>query len=559
MAAAATTAPPYPGQTPVSMSQRPPFTSAPSLAMPTSTLEISVKCSKLADQDVLSKSDPFCVMYMKSQTGEWVEIGRTEVIMDNLNPEWHKKFVVAYSFEERQEVKFEVYDKDDNSNVLSSHDFLGGCQSTLGAIVSGGRQFTSALKGGPASNKGKITVIPEELEVNKEIIKIQMAAKNLDKKDFFGKSDPYFTISKGTSTGQYVLVHKSEVIKNTLNPTWKPFTISVRDLCNNNDERDLKFEVFDWNSSGEPDIIGSFKTNLKTLKTAAVEQRVFPCVNEKKKSKKKSYKDSGEIFFKNILVEQDITFVDYIQGGTEMNFSVAVDFTASNGHPQDQRSLHYLHPGFADNQYTLAIKSVGSIIEDYDADKKFPALGFGARIPPRNHVSHEFFLNLRQDNPYCDRVDGLLQAYYTALQNVTLYGPTNFSPVIRHVARFAQTYQDGRQYFVLLIITDGIITDMEDTKMAIIEASKLPMSIIIVGVGNEDFSAMEELDSDDRLLRHYGKVADRDIVQFVEMRKFVRQGRWDKEMLAKEVLAEIPSQVVMWMKKHSIKPGAFKN
>ena len=31
------------------------------------------------------------------------------------------------------------------------------------------------------------------------------------------------------------------------------------------------------------------------------------------------------------------------------------------------------------------------------------------------------------------------------------------------------------------------------------EASELPMSIIIVGVGNADFSDMERLDSDDRL------------------------------------------------------------
>ncbi len=33
--------------------------------------------------------------------------------------------------------------------------------------------------------------------------------------------------------------------------------------------------------------------------------------------------------------------MDYIRGGTEVNFTVAVDFTASNGNPNDQRSLHY--------------------------------------------------------------------------------------------------------------------------------------------------------------------------------------------------------------------------
>merc|ERR1712004_823874 len=83
-----------------------------------------------------------------------------------------------------------------------------------------------------------------------------------------------------------------------------------------------------------------------------------------------------------------------------------------------------------------------------------------------------------------------------------LYGPTNFAPVINHVANFARAYQQsGDQYFVLLIITDGIITDLEATKYAIVNACQLPMSIIIVGVGNEDFSAMEELDGDEKKLR----------------------------------------------------------
>ena len=52
----------------------------------------------------------------------------------------------------------------------------------------------------------------------------------------------------------------------------------------------------------------------------------------------------------------------------------------------------------------------------------------------------------------------------------------------RHISRFASSYQrDPTNYFVLLIITDGVITDLDDTKMAIIQASSLPLSIIIVG------------------------------------------------------------------------------
>lgn len=383
---------------------------------------------------------------------------------------------------------------------------------------------------------------------------MQLVGEKLDKKDFFGKSDPFYEISKGSSNGKWVVVHRSEVIKSNLNPKFKPIKLTVRNLCNNKKERPLKIEVFDWNSSGKSDFIGSFQTDLNAFSAGAIEHKEFALINGKKAGKK-GYKNSGIIKVKGFQIIKEVSFLDYIHGGTAMNFSVAIDFTASNGNPMDHRSLHYMQPGCIDNQYTTAIRSVGSIIEDYDADKLFPALGFGAKVPPHFQVSHEFFLNLRPDSPYCAGVDGLLAAYTQAIQTVQLYGPTNFTPVIQHVTKFAQAYQDGSQYFVLLIITDGIITDMESTKWAIINASIYPMSIIIVGVGDEDFSSMEALDSDDGLLQHGGKVAARDIVQFVELRKFVTKDRlWDKALLAKDVLAEIPDQVTGWMKMKNIAP-----
>ena len=47
------------------------------------------------------------------------------------------------------------------------------------------------------------------------------------------------------------------------------------------------------------------------------------------------------------------------------------------------------------------------------------------------------------------------------------------------------------------MLTDGAISDMDNTKRAIIAASRLPMSIIIIGVGGANFSAMDKLDADD--------------------------------------------------------------
>ena len=78
-----------------------------------------------------------------------------------------------------------------------------------------------------------------------------------------------------------------------------------------------------------------------------------------------------------------------------------------------------------------------------------------------------------------------------------------------------------QQYFVLLIITDGEITDLDQTRQAIVNCSKLPMSIIIVGVGEADFKAMEFLDGDGGVLKSLtGEPVARDIVQFVPLREF---------------------------------------
>lgn len=79
----------------------------------------------------------------------------------------------------------------------------------------------------------------------------------------------------------------------------------------------------------------------------------------------------------------------------------------------------------------------------------------------------------------------------------------------------------SQQYFILLILTDGVVTDMADTREAIVRASYLPMSIIIVGVGNADFTDMQILDGDDGILRSpKGEPVLRDIVQFVPFREF---------------------------------------
>ena len=52
---------------------------------------------------------------------------------------------------------------------------------------------------------------------------------------------------------------------------------------------------------------------------------------------------------------------------------------------------------------------------------------------------------------------------------------------------------------MLLLLTDGVLSDMSDTVDALVNASQLPMSVIIVGVGQADFTDMNALDCDEGL------------------------------------------------------------
>ncbi|MGH0126903.1 UNVERIFIED_CONTAM: hypothetical protein FKN15_034360, partial [Acipenser sinensis] len=358
-----------------------------------------------------------------------------------------------------------------------------------------------------------------------EVVMMQFCGSKLDKKDFFGKSDPFlvfyrsnedrtFTICHKTEVvkntlnpvwqafripvralcngdfERFTICHKTEVVKNTLNPVWQAFRIPVRALCNGDFERTIKIEVYDWDRDGSHDFIGEFTTSYRELSRGQSQFNVYEVINLKKKGKKKKYLNSGTVTLLSFAIETEVTFLDYITGGTQINFTVAIDFTASNGNPAQPTSLHYMSP-YQMNAYAMALKAVGEIIQDYDSDKMFPALGFGAKLPPDGRISHEFALNGNPLNPYCYRIDGVMEAYYQSLKSVHLYGPTNFSPVINHVARYAASVKDGSQYFILLIITDGVISDMAQTKESIVNASTLPMSIIIVGVGPAEFDGKE--------------------------------------------------------------------
>ncbi|CAL9094222.1 unnamed protein product [Musa textilis] len=381
-------------------------------------------------------------------------------------------------------------------------------------------------------------------------MEIVFRCSELENKDLFSKSDPFLLMSRKEESGVLVPISKTEVKKNDRNPIWRPVIVNLQQIVSK--ENPLAIECFNFNSNGKHELIGKVIKSLAELEKLYHSQHgedlFLPTLVGN------DYEDKvlkSQIFVERFSQRKSKTFLDYISDGCELNFMVAIDFTASNGNPRLPDSLHYIDPSGRPNAYQRAILEVGEVLQFYDAHRRFPAWGFGAR-PIDGPVSHCFNLNGSTYQPEVEGIQGIMSAYISALHNVSLAGPTLFGHVISAAALIAgQSLSNSRQkYFILLIVTDGVITDLQETKDALVKASDLPLSILIVGVGGADFKEMEILDAEkgERIESPTGRVASRDIVQFVAM----RDAQSGEVSVIQSLLAELPRQFMSYMQSRDV-------
>lgn len=582
-----------PGPVPGHLNQYPSsIIDKPQMSKPPPEIQLEIMAKGLRNRDIGSESDPTCVVFLEdhgqkqhnftigydmvdvdnddvtpSGSGttpghpsiRWREVGRTECLKDNLNPHFKVQVTVPYVFEQLQHIRFGLWDIDSRQTNLDSHDFLGDARTTVGELVMSST-WTSALSSpnikdttnfiGRKRDLGKITVIVHENRDGGNImIKTHLTGKKLDRKDFGISSDPYFIVTQvgGQAQNSRSQLYESEVIKRTVNPTWKPFHIKVaKPKGGNNSDVKIEFLVNDKDKHSRDDEIGKAVLTLEQLEKSNEVQLIM---EKRRVAWGKRTRVSGIIKFSNTRIIPMPSLVDYLQGGLKLHFSVAVDLTASNGNPNEPLSLHYfqdLH--YQGNQYTRALTAIANVLHVYTPpDQFFSAFGFGAILPGAPGYTNSCFNLSLGPSPVCRGLQGILEAYVTALKTVKLSGPTNFAPLIDTVAKTAtqrlQTQTD-QNYDILLILTDGVVSDFELTVDQIISAShKAPLSIIIVGIGNRNFDKMRELDSDGRLLTSSDgtRQAARDICQFVAFKDHEGQA---PDRLGAYVLAEVPGNIV---------------
>jgi len=469
---------------------------------------------------------------LTKKSSEKLSLGKTNQKNGGSKIDFDKTFVIDYYFEMKQTLNIKILQDDQPfAEVETTVGKIMGSKNkgvNLSYSTTGSLRVQGTPKVAVADNKNFVM----SLKVN------------------FGSSNikPYFLIKRNLSSKQnefnWDCVYKSEVLENPNLNTYLPKALTTQFLCNGNiDSQPIQIEFYDKNSKNP---IGGICNTLSKL-VEMNGKNVFLT------------SPTGTVLDNKVVIldtkfTKHYSFLDYINEGTQISTMVAIDFTASNGHPNEEDSLHSVKKN--PNLYEMALYSCCSILSNYDHDQLYPVFGYGAKIGNMPTAHHCFPVNMTED-VNISKVEGILEAYRKLIQNpsIKFYGPTHFSPIIKTCTQLAKNVKNFRTYSILTILTDGLMNDWDDSVDAIVEAAKHPLSIIIIGIGkdsDEGFPEMRLLDSDhNKLVNSNGEKAIRDVVQFVEFEKLKN----DPKILSEKVLEEIPHQLEEFFRIKGIAPG----
>ncbi len=457
-----------------------------------------------------------------SLDNEFSFIGSTEEYEDN-DLLFKKRFRMYYCFQKLQVVKIEI---DINQNIQVVNTSLGNILGSKELFVELPFFYNGTHDDCSVIIRG--VVVKDE---NKNSFITLNLITDLSKLPY---SDYFVVISNWHHPRRPQKVWKSIETPGT-ETTFTAQMITMQDLCLGNENRKITIEYYGIYCG----FVGKADKTLAQLNEAMNNKDKIPIIN-----------DDGEemgYFYISYNIEKISRFIDLIENGLQIKISFAIDYTNSNLNYTNPKSLHYIGDPEKINPYENCLRYFGELVGSYDFEHKIAMLGFGGVIPSTGETSHCFPVSLT-NNPYCNGIEEAIKQYKNSLPQITLDGPTYFFPVFKENLTMLKDDAECPTsiYHLLVIITDGTIHDLDEMKRQLIKNEDSPLSVCIVGVGDENFSKMYQLDCRTKPLEDKnGNKSSRDICQFVRYKDF--RDRPDK--LTETMLMIIPSQVEAYFRK----------
>ena len=368
------------------------------------------------------------------------------------------------------------------------------------------------------------------------------------------KSNPYFKIEKLNKDLQlWEVLWKSEVVKDTLNPTWMEARLPLQLLCNDDQANPLKITIWDYEKhSTSHDLIGFVESTVSEL-VAKAKEKTIPVMLVKREKRKwfggSKLKTVGLLKVLKASVITIPSMLQYLSGGCSLDVMVGIDCTIANGEKGSENGLHYAASHWL-NDYQAGLQKLGTIMENFSRGKHSNMWGYGAVIKKEVKEIQVFADSLRLGKE-------LLNAYNKSIVDdpeLELGESARLAPLIQAaIFRTIRASKRRQCYTALCIFTAGKVDDLAETIDLICNAAEdAPLSIVIIGVGNRDFTAIEKLIADEsgRLRDSRGIPIAREIVSFVSFKQFAGNAT----EVVSEALKELPEHFVTHFVNNGTKP-----
>lgn len=359
---------------------------------------------------------------------------------------WTDVFTIPFEIHQPMQVHVSVWDE----NNKREDECIGSAVFDIGSILGsqGSKRAKRLKKGGVVYAR-----VTKASDAELGVLFLKLSASGLKRKKKLSERkhtlSPFYEISTNVeSPGGFEekIVIRSPPIHKTKDPEWDSISVAIDHLCGGEFQKYVKISLFDYDDSrANHSFIGSFEARIDQLIVAADDKQKFELKdkhdqlrgyirimmagvsggkqNMSSLSQGQNRKNYHPI---SSFISQKPTFVDYIDGGCQLNLMVAIDFTATNGNPAEPGTLHYIDPYGQLNEYEKAFTAIGSIIAKYDSNQRFPVWGFGAKV--NGVTSHLFQVS---STPEVIGVQGILESYRNCFpSHIVMSGPTIYREVI---------------------------------------------------------------------------------------------------------------------------------
>ena len=242
------------------------------------------------------------------------------------------------------------------------------------------------------------------------------------------------------------------------------------------------------------------------------------------------------------------TLFDYIKAGISFDAYIVIDFSDKSEHTHAMEVNHYI----------LSIGGIREIL--YDFLKTFEVYGYGAKLkmPDENNNNSSFFNLCLNGNKSLKGLTQIKTAYEQYLDNLDFCNNNVLSPLINNILKRIYEKYELTKYNILFLLMNKAPKkeDYQKCVDALIQSTFQPLSIVIIGIGDNDndLKNIQHLFNNKRSHSN-GMERLKNNIFFVSMKECNN----DANLLKNICLKEVPKQMVEFYNILKTTPNDIRN